>query len=747
MAAGDKAVEIERFPFILRTIHWSLALLIPCQFALILVLQNLKSLEFGKLVLDLHRQCGTLVLCIILVRFALFFVVRSPRGQPGLPLWQKASALLVHILVMLAVAAQPVLGMIAAWARGDDVTLFGIFKLPVLVKISNDAGVHLIAWHKWLAFAMIGLLAVHIGAVLFNHVVRGVPIVERMLKAPRADRLVNRIPVLAQLGICCFAILSLALASGLYGAHKYAEFNALQTEFSENEATTLESLRSAQLDAHSMGDAPAPDAVKKVGDNVGGLVSLIKDPTAHGEAEKAMHGFASGDITGGRTALDNAADGMAMAVFQKKLDLTEVASQGHDLIVLTLAPMVFISAMLAFLLSRSILQALSQARLVVRSVATGQIEGEIGVSGHGEFAGLMREIIDMRAGVQERERARHEIEARKAREHAQQQQFVVDQVSAGMSELVSGNLAYRIDTPFDEASEQIRLNFNRCIASLEGIMRTILTSSDGISTSSMSVASAAESLATRTERQASGLSQAATLISHMADDLKSSSEDTARAADSVRTARKISDSSRGLVDETIAAMSSLEQSSKQIMEVVAAIDQIAFQTNMLALNAGVEAARAGQAGAGFAIVAQEVRSLASRAAESSESVRRLMSESNSQITETVTLVNKTSSALHQIIGEVGTIDDVVGHLADIVQRQAGEVGEISGTIRNVDRDVQENAAMAEETTAAIKLISSNSFWLDGLVRHFQVSDNATEEPGASTMDPAPQTGEPRRRAA
>lgn len=717
---------MQRFPRVLRIIHWGLALLVTCQFALILVLHNLKSLEFGKTVLDLHRQCGTAVLLLILLRFALFFVVRAPRGESSLPFWQKGSAHIVHALVMLALAGQPALGMVTAWARGDDVTFFHLFKLPILVQLSNEQGVTMEGWHKWLAYGLMAAIGLHIGAVLFNHVIRRVPVMERMLAAPRADRLVNRVPVLVQLGICCLAILSLALGSGLYGAYKYSQFNAMHAQFDENEASALDTLRSAQLAAHSLGTTPTADAVKSVATSISSALPTLADPAVRNEADTAARGFASGNVAGAMTALDSAADGMAMVVFQKKLDLTEIASQGHDLIILTLAPTAFVSAIIAFLLSRSILQALGQARLMVRSVATGDAEEDIRVSGRGEFAEMMREIIDMRHGIQGRERERHEMEAEVARAHADQQALVVEQVGAGMAALAAGDLTFRIDTPFEGASDLIRVDFNETMTSLEAIMASIRASSDSINSESVSVASAAEALSVRTERQAQGLNETASVTGRLAEDLQNSSAGTARAAGSVRAARAIADGSREVVQSTIASMSSLEKSAAQIMEVVATIDNIAFQTNILALNAGVEAARAGQAGAGFAIVAQEVRALAGRASEASKSVRQLISESTAHISASVGLVGKTSTALQQIIKEVRQIDDVVQDLAGSVQRQASEIKQINGVVHDVDSAVHENAAMAQETTAALKLICHNSGTLDNMVRHFQVTRQQQE---------------------
>lgn len=732
---ADGQDQIKRFPRVLRLLHWGMALLVLCQFGLILVLHNLKSLDFGKTVLDLHRQFGTAVLLLILVRVALMPFVRSPRSDRRMPGWQKAAALFVHALLMAALVAQPVLGMVTAWARGDDVTLFHLVKLPVLLQLSNDQGVVCEGWHKYLAFGMMGLLALHLGAVAFNHLFRRVPVLERMLAAPRTDRMTNRVPVLVQLGLCCAAILSLALGAGLYGAKKYTEFNALHTAFDEREGAALDSLRSAQLAAHSLGSTAAPDAVKAVATSLTSALPTITDKGVRQDARTAARAFAAGDAAQGMKALDSATDNMTMVVFQKKLDLTEIASQGHDLIILTLAPTVFISAVIAFLLSRSILQALAQARAMVRSVGVADTEeNELEVIGHGEFAGLMRDIVGMRQTIQQRERERHELETDFTRQHAERQAVVVASVADGMRALVDGNLTFRLDTPFDEASEPIRVNFNATMDALEGVMTTIVGSSATINSESRSVAAAAASLSHRTDRQAQGLNETVTAMRRLADDLGASADHARQAAESVGTAREIADGSREVVKETVASMASLEKYAHQIEEVVEAIDNIAFQTNILALNAGVEAARAGPAGAGFAIVAQEVRALAGRAAESSKSVRELIGHSTSHIKSGVKLVGKTSAALQQIIEEVGNVTGIVQDMADVVRHQADQVARINGVINEIDQDVQKNAQMAEETTATLQLVCRQSSTLDELVKHFDVSEATAADDDETAAD-------------
>jgi cytochrome b561 len=119
---------VGRYPLMLRLLHWSLALLFGMQFALILVLNQLESLEFGQLVLGLHRQCGTLVLLLILARMIVAARLRAPRLDA--PRWQAVAARSVHLAMFGALAVQPLIGLLVAWGRGDEVVLFGLIRLP-----------------------------------------------------------------------------------------------------------------------------------------------------------------------------------------------------------------------------------------------------------------------------------------------------------------------------------------------------------------------------------------------------------------------------------------------------------------------------------------------------------------------------------------------------------------------------------------------------------------------------------------
>src|SRR5579871_6468705 len=210
------------YPRLLRFLHWSIALLVVVQLCLIVIFHQLQSLDYGALALSAHRQCGTLVLILVFTRLVLAFWHKSPPQTAEFPRWQKFAAHAVHLGMLGLLIAQPALGFLVAWARGDDVMLLGLLKIPTLVRLPTETGEYLEGVHKWIAYSIIALVMVHLGAIAFNAVFRKVWVVDRMLRPPAANTLINRVPFVAQLSLCTGLTLLLSAGMGIYGAIQYS---------------------------------------------------------------------------------------------------------------------------------------------------------------------------------------------------------------------------------------------------------------------------------------------------------------------------------------------------------------------------------------------------------------------------------------------------------------------------------------------------------------------------------------------
>ena len=184
-----------------------------------------------------------------------------------------------------------------------------------------------------------------------------------------------------------------------------------------------------------------------------------------------------------------------------------------------------------------------------------------------------------------------------------------------------------------------------------------------------------------------------------------------------------SDAEKGgeVISKAVAAMGAIEKSSRQITHIIGVIDEIAFQTNLLALNAGVEAARAGDAGRGFAVVASEVRALAQRSAEAAKEIKGLISTSTAQVSQGVVLVGETGKSLERIMAQVVEINSVVAEIAAGAKEQATAVEEINATINKMDQVTQQNAGMAQQSTAASRSLFEEAERLAVLIDEFRVA--------------------------
>jgi methyl-accepting chemotaxis protein len=242
------------------------------------------------------------------------------------------------------------------------------------------------------------------------------------------------------------------------------------------------------------------------------------------------------------------------------------------------------------------------------------------------------------------------------------------------------------------------------------------------------IATASNDLSRRTEQQASSLEETAAALDEITATVRKAAEGATHARKVVADTKVDAEKSGEVVRKAVDAMGSIEKSSQQIGQIIGVIDEIAFQTNLLALNAGVEAARAGDAGRGFAVVASEVRALAQRSAEAAKEIKALISTSTQQVSEGVQLVAETGNSLERIMSKVAEINTVVSDIAAGAQEQATGLQQVNTAVNEMDKVTQQNAAMAEEATAAGRSLAVEAEQLAGLVGQFRLGNVAELQP-------------------
>ncbi|MDN2579502.1 methyl-accepting chemotaxis protein [Aquibium sp. ELW1220] len=409
-------------------------------------------------------------------------------------------------------------------------------------------------------------------------------------------------------------------------------------------------------------------------------------------------------------------------------------------IALTAAVVLVVSA-LCVLAVRNISTSIRGIAGRMHALAEGDVENPIPLRDRGDEIGEMARSVEIfreaavrnlhleAENARQREAADRERQAMQAQAEADAEHRLnqaTGSLAASLRRLAAGDLLCDIEERFAERFEPLRNDFNTSMRQLRTAMAEAARSASVVGGGSNEISQASGNLARRTEQQAAALEETAAALDQVTANVTATSRRTAEARDLVRSTRERAEQSSAVVRNAVGAMERIDQSARQITQIIGVIDEIAFQTSLLALNAGVEAARAGDAGRGFAVVAQEVRALAQRSAEAAKEIKGLISNSERTVGEGVQLVTDAGGSISAIEELMRSIDGHMNAIAGAASDQSNSLAEVNIAMNDMDKNTQQNAAMVQEVSASGDELRLESARLAEMLGRFRTGGTAAD---------------------
>jgi uncharacterized protein YoxC len=283
--------------------------------------------------------------------------------------------------------------------------------------------------------------------------------------------------------------------------------------------------------------------------------------------------------------------------------------------------------------------------------------------------------------------------------------------------------------------------------SLSAMVADIRSNASHVAISGGQLAADNTALAQRTHSQTSSLEQTAQSVRQISATVQDTSHAAHELTERATQLRQVADAGSSTMRATVAAMDEIAAGSRRMGEVVALIEDVAFQTNMLALNASVEAARAGDAGRGFAVVAGEVRKLAQRCGQAAGEISQLIENTTEQVGAGVDHIASVDRTLHDIVAGIRDVADKISHIAHASSEQSSGLNAVSSAIGDLDDITRHNAQMVSDSNNATadlmtrasslqQAVNGIRLWQGSVDEAHSLVDKAVELIGSQGLDAA-----------
>lgn len=298
----------------------------------------------------------------------------------------------------------------------------------------------------------------------------------------------------------------------------------------------------------------------------------------------------------------------------------------------------------------------------------------------------------------------------------------IQDIGAKLELLAGGDMRIRVDLDYEGDFKPIKHGLVATASALNNVLSAINEASNQVDTGAGQVSSGAQALAAGTTEQAATVEELNSSITSVSQLAESNALSVKKASEYVNQVGESTAVSNEYMQRLNTVMKEIGDSSQQISKITKLVEDIAFQTNILSLNAAVEAARAGSAGKGFAVVADEVRNLAAKSAEAAQQTAELIEKSVSTVAEGEKLAADTLARLADVSGKAGMVVQAMQEIEAASSEQAASIEQVSEGLTQVSTVVQTNAATAEESSASSEELAAQAQALQHEIAKFKLED-------------------------